>query len=132
MTELSRKSGNEKFTYKSKDQFNLFEFWQWSVSDLMSNATRGRLAEFIVAKALNIDKGIRNEWDAYDLSYKNIKIETKEDETKEHKCIVLLLTSWNDPYLKHKEYYADVMEITPVIAVGEAQKILMKEYQKGN
>ncbi len=33
----------------------LLDFWAWSVSDLVSNATRGRLAEFIVAHALDID-----------------------------------------------------------------------------
>ena len=47
--------------------------------DLVSNATRGRLAEFIVAKALKIDTSIaRVEWQAYDLITRNeIKIEVK-------------------------------------------------------
>ena len=47
---------------------SLLAFWQWSASDLVSNVTRGRLAEFIVATALGIDtSGVRNEWDAFDL-----------------------------------------------------------------
>ena len=30
----------------------------------MSNATRGRIAELLVAHALGVDGGLRNEWDA--------------------------------------------------------------------
>ena len=58
---------------------NLLSFWRWSTSDLVSNVTRGRLAEFIVAKALGISTdGVRNEWDAYDLETKDgVKIEVK-------------------------------------------------------
>ncbi len=58
---------------------NLLSFWRWSTSDLVSNVTRGRLAEFIVAKALGISTdGVRNEWDAYDLETEDgVKIEVK-------------------------------------------------------
>ena len=58
---------------------NLLSFWRWSTSDLVSNVTRGRLAEFIVAKALGISTdGVGNEWDAYDLETKDgVKIEVK-------------------------------------------------------
>jgi hypothetical protein len=47
----------------------LIEFWQWSISDLVSNVSRGVLAEFIVAKALEINtvSNVRDEWAAYDL-----------------------------------------------------------------
>src|SRR5579875_1264357 len=31
---------------------SVLDFWQWSASDLMSNATRGRLAEYIVYRAV--------------------------------------------------------------------------------
>ncbi|MFZ1074145.1 MAG: hypothetical protein WAO21_12030 [Verrucomicrobiia bacterium] len=63
------KSGHEKFHANRKAlSFTLSEFWKWSVSDLISNATRGRLAEFVVAKALRIStKTVRNEWGEYDL-----------------------------------------------------------------
>lgn len=74
------KTGNESFTYIKNDlDFRLIDFWKWSVSDLVSNATRGRLAEFIIAKSLGIDTSIaRNEWQAYDLeTADNIKIEVK-------------------------------------------------------
>jgi hypothetical protein len=57
----------------------LLSFWQWSTSDLVSNVTRGRLAEFIVATALGIDiSGVRNDWDAFDLITRTgIKVEVK-------------------------------------------------------
>jgi len=76
----SLKTGNEGFTFNQDNlNFQLIDFWKWSVSDLVSNATRGRLAEFIVAKALGINKdNIRDEWQAYDLiTPDNIKIEVK-------------------------------------------------------
>ncbi|MCC9071074.1 hypothetical protein LNQ49_05625 [Flavobacterium sp. F-65] len=74
------KTGEEKLTYNEKNlNFSLLDFWRWSVSDIVSNATRGRLAEFIVATAVNIDiKEIRDEWGAFDLeTSENIKIEVK-------------------------------------------------------
>lgn len=58
---------------------NVQDFWRWSASDLLSNATRGRFAEFIVAKALGIAfDEVRDEWGAFDLiSAEGIKIEVK-------------------------------------------------------
>ena len=65
---VERKSGNERFiSTNTKLSVTLNDFWRWSVSDLVSNATRGILAEFIVANALKLDSGTRTEWDAYDL-----------------------------------------------------------------
>src|SRR5579875_2351118 len=57
----------------------LLDFWRWSVSDLVSNATRGRLAEFIVANALAIaTSGVRDEWSAFDLqTAEGVKVEVK-------------------------------------------------------
>ncbi len=75
-----RKSGPEHFVSRASPvDFNVLEFWQWSASDLLSNATRGRLAEFIVAKALGISTaGVRNDWDPFDLqTAEGIKIEVK-------------------------------------------------------
>lgn len=74
-----RKTGNEKFHSSRKVLgFDLLSFWQWSVSDLVSNATRGRLAEFLVAKALDINMDVRDEWGAYDLETSSgTKIEVK-------------------------------------------------------
>ncbi len=74
------KSGAEKITFENVDtNYSLLNFWQWSVSDILSNATRGRFAEFIVGTAIDLDvKNLRDEWDAYDLTTKDgIKIEVK-------------------------------------------------------
>lgn len=50
------KSGNEYLTFNEKSVgYSLFDFWQWSVSDLLINTTRGRLAEFIVGTAFDIN-----------------------------------------------------------------------------
>lgn len=74
------KTGNEKFTTKNKElSFSLLDFWQWSASDILSNSLRGKLAEFIVATATDIDVNApREEWAAYDLiTLGGIKIEVK-------------------------------------------------------
>jgi hypothetical protein len=76
----SRRSGKERFRYESENlNFGLLDFWQWAVSDLVSNATRGRLAEYIVARALGIaEDGVRDEWAAYDLiTPEGFRIEVK-------------------------------------------------------
>ena len=77
---ITRKTGKERFHSAGKAvDFDLLGFWQWSVSDLVSNVTRGRLAEYIVANALQVDmEGVRNEWDAYDLrTSAGIRVEVK-------------------------------------------------------
>jgi len=74
------KNGNEFLTNNGeKTKYNLLAFWSWSVSDILSNATRGRFAEFIVGSAFGLDpKNLRDEWDSYDLKTDNgIKIEVK-------------------------------------------------------
>lgn len=56
----------------------LLNFWKWAVSDLVSNATRGLFAEFLVATALDIPIDIRDEWAAYDLDTpEGIRVEVK-------------------------------------------------------
>ncbi|AMM53008.1 hypothetical protein TH61_16215 [Rufibacter sp. DG15C] len=78
--ETTLKSGEEKLTSCGQEQnYSLLNFWRWSVSDILSNATRGRLAEFIVATATNIDiKQVRDEWGAYDLETpEGVKVEVK-------------------------------------------------------
>ena len=75
-----RKRGDEPFYNNGADVgLTLSDFWGWSASDLVSNATRGRLAEFIVAGALGIPTcGVRDEWQPYDLVTPNgLKIEVK-------------------------------------------------------
>lgn len=74
-----KKTGEEKFIKQNTEiDMRLLEFWQWSQSDLLNNALRGTIAEFIVAKAVNATNEIRLEWDAFDLiTPEGIKIEVK-------------------------------------------------------
>lgn len=60
-------------------KFRLLDFWRWSVSGILSNATRGRLAEFIVATAVGVDtQCVREEWSAFDLELPTgIRLEVK-------------------------------------------------------
>jgi len=74
------KTGQECLSHNGQPlKFTLLDFWKWSVSDILSNATRGRLAEFIVATAANIDiTQVRDEWGAFDLiTPDGIKLEIK-------------------------------------------------------
>lgn len=74
-----KKTGEEPFiSAKGDSEFKLLEFWQWNQSDLLNNALRGTVAEFIVGKALGAVDGVRLEWDAYDLvTADGIKVEVK-------------------------------------------------------
>lgn len=58
--------------------FSIVDFWAWSQSDLVENRNRGILAEFLVMKALGIERPTRLEWDEVDLITENgIKVEVK-------------------------------------------------------
>ena len=72
-------SGNESFQNRSDILgISLLEFWQWGFSDITNNTTRGILAEFIVARALECETHVRESWDSYDLiTPQGIKIEVK-------------------------------------------------------
>ena len=75
-----RRSGSERFHSGGSDvDFDLLEFWQWSMSGLVDNTTRGVLAEFIVARAIGASTvGARDPWAAFDLmTPEGIKIEVK-------------------------------------------------------
>jgi hypothetical protein len=85
MTELprllpERRNGAERFRNGSVElPLTLHDFWCWSTSDLLNNTTRGVLAEFLVATALQIPtSGVRDPWAAYDLcTADGMKIEVK-------------------------------------------------------
>lgn len=65
---VTRKTGSERLHAGGHDLgHDLLGFWRWSTSDLVSNATRGVLAEYLVACALGLEGGLRTEWDAFDL-----------------------------------------------------------------
>jgi len=70
---VATKTGNEHFYYgDSPTGYLLNDFWRWSASDLLSNTQRGILAEFIVAKALDIKTdGPRVEWEPFDLFFRD-------------------------------------------------------------
>jgi hypothetical protein len=73
-----RQTGSERFTLGGQPlSHDLLSFWQWSASDLIGNTTRGGLAEYIVAMALDITSGVRNDWESYDLLFNEWKIEVK-------------------------------------------------------
>ena len=82
---VQRKTGEEPFRDGSRPLgYSLKDFWRWSVSDIVSNATRGVLAEYIVAKALGISTDcVRDECAAHDLEMvspvtgKRIRIQVK-------------------------------------------------------
>ena len=77
---IQRKTGQEPFHANGQALgFNLVGFWQWAASDLVSNATRGHLAEYIVACAVGLTAAnMREEWAAFDLQTSSgIKIEVK-------------------------------------------------------
>src|SRR5688500_3044284 len=74
------RTGKEKLRIAERTlDLSVLDFWRWSASDLLSNATRGRFAEFIVAHALGISfDEIRDEWGAFDLlTPQGIKVEVK-------------------------------------------------------
>ena len=96
-----RKSGSERFHVNGTDRdFSLRDFWSWSTSDLVSNATRGVLAEYIVAKATGAESAtsVRMEWDAHDL--------TCPDGTKVEVKSAAFIQSWNQ-----KDYSKPVFSI---------------------
>lgn len=77
--DVARKNGSEPFhTAGTGLGFDLLSFRQWSCSDLCSNLLRGMLAEYLVARAVGKAGGVRNEWDAHDVTTSSgIKVEVK-------------------------------------------------------
>ncbi len=76
-TEYTR--GRDRFVVNgAASQYTLLDFWSWAFSDVLTNTTRGMLAEFIIAMALKIDiKKPRDGWAKFDLIYKKHGIEVK-------------------------------------------------------
>ena len=72
---IEKKTGAEMFLGMNH---SLLDFWTWAHSDMISNAERGRLAEYIVSRALQSPSPYRIEWDAVDVVASNgIKVEVK-------------------------------------------------------
>lgn len=55
----------------------LLDFWKWGFSDILTNSLRGIFAEFLVGAAIGALNQSRIEWDAFDLQYKDKKVEVK-------------------------------------------------------
>jgi hypothetical protein len=105
-TELPRieavtKTGDERFHVDRENlPLTLLEFWRWSGSDLLSNAQRGVLAEFLVGSALQMTDSVRLEWDAYDIQTPSgLKVEVKNSS---------YIQSWSQP-----AYSTIVFDIAP-------------------
>lgn len=76
--ECEKKSGKEAFSVNGANTgHTVADYWIWAHSDLVDNTERGKLAEFIVASALNITDGISQTWDNFDLTYMGRGIEIK-------------------------------------------------------
>ena len=68
MIQIAKKTGNESLiNFKGETIGTVLDFWKWAYSDLLDNAQRGILAEYLVANALNLQNTIRTNWDKYDL-----------------------------------------------------------------
>ena len=66
----------EKFLHQGKELFSVLDFWRYAYSQL--EGLGDTLAEFLVAKALGIEKAENvNYWTAYDMAYKSKRIEVK-------------------------------------------------------
>jgi hypothetical protein len=77
--EVNTKTGDESFKEGGKDlPLTLLNYWRWSGSDLVGNAQRGILAEYLVGSALEMTESVRLEWDAYDIrTPSDLKVEVK-------------------------------------------------------
>lgn len=74
MTDLGRidperRSGDEPLHEDGRPLgATLLDFWRWSASDVVSNARRGILAEYLIASAIGVGGGVREEWATWDLT----------------------------------------------------------------
>lgn len=71
-------TGKEKFIFNDQEQgFDMLDFWRFHYSNIYD--IQGRIAEFIVAKALGIHTSQNDQyWTLWDMTYKDIKVEVKE------------------------------------------------------
>ena len=71
-------TGKEKFIFDNQEQaFDMLDFWRFHYSNIYD--IQGRIAEFIVAKALGIHTSQNDQyWTLWDMTYNDIKVEVKE------------------------------------------------------
>ena len=70
--------GSEKFEFDGKNlDYDMLDFWRFHYSNIYD--IQGRIAEFIVCKALDIHESQNDQyWTLWDLTYRGLKIEVKE------------------------------------------------------
>ncbi len=101
-----------------KSSHTILNFWRWAYSGLLQNITRGVLAEYIVAWALELDRIPRQPWDAFDLKTKDgRRIEVKssayvqawESKRPNPQFIIKPRKTWESNGLtKEAEFNADI------------------------
>ena len=75
---MKQLTGDELFSCEGMQHpYSISDFWKWYASNTLHSALRGAIAEFIVAKALELPCIVRQSWDAYDLEYNKNRIEVK-------------------------------------------------------
>jgi hypothetical protein len=76
---MTRRAGTACFQGASQKALTLADFWEWAMSDLLTNSTRGILAEYLVATALGVvtPDSLREPWGTVDIRWNRIKIEVK-------------------------------------------------------
>lgn len=73
-TDFTPLSENDSFEYKGEHVFSMLDLWRYSYCQV----GLGDLSEFIVARALGVEKPENaTHWTAYDMSYRNKRIEVK-------------------------------------------------------
>ena len=69
-------SPEEMFRHKGQELFSVLDFWRYAYGQL--EGLSETVAEFLVARALGIEKAENvNYWTAYDMAYRNKRIEVK-------------------------------------------------------
>lgn len=53
------------------------DFWRFALPDVTTNNVRGWLAEYLVWRAIGVERPVRIEWDAFDVLWGKIRIEVK-------------------------------------------------------
>ncbi len=53
------------------------DFWRFALPDVTTNVVRGWLAEYLVWRAIGVERPVRIEWDAFDVLWGDIRIEVK-------------------------------------------------------
>lgn len=80
-TVRTRLRGDEQFTSSSPNAgsgMSVLDFWQWTMSDLKENTTRGFLAEYLVMHAVGTREDARTVWGDVDIvTPDGIKLQVK-------------------------------------------------------